>query len=110
MFSLSGVSGYGYNSFAQGAYCNNRVNGLQVMAMQSQEYTDKLIEQFEMAIAAGYNPNMVYEDVFSKVGCSEADLTDFDKVRLQQKVESMYRSNASHRQVNMAALKNSVDF
>lgn len=97
MFSLEAISSGGYNHFATGNMYNGKVNGMQTMIMQSQEYTDKLIEQFEMAIAAGYNPNMVENEVFDKVGCSLADLTDFDQQRLKTKVEQLYRSNKNYK-------------
>ena len=35
-------------------------NGFNMMIMQSQEDTDKLIKAFENAINAGYNPNIVH--------------------------------------------------
>lgn len=86
MFSMGGIN------FQSGAYYNCKMNGAQAMIMQSQEYTDKLIEQFGMAIAAGYNPNDIIDDVFNKVGCSDADLTNSDKQRLMRTVEKMYQT------------------
>ena len=97
MFSLGAINSSGYNHFATGNMYNGKVNGMQTMIMQSQEYTDKLIEQFEMAIVAGYNPNIVTDDIFNKVGCSLSDLTDFDQKRLKIKVEQLYHSNKNHR-------------
>lgn len=87
MFSVCGIN------FQSGAYYNGKMNGAQAMIMQSQEYTDKLIEQFGVAIAAGYNPNDVIDDVFNKVGCSDSDLTNSDKQRLMRTVEKMYQTN-----------------
>lgn len=90
MFKITG-------DFSNGAYSGGKINGFQVMAMQSQEYTDKLIAQFEKAIAAGYNPNTVSDDVFNKVGCRESDLTEFDKNRLKKKVEALWKAHHSYR-------------
>jgi len=72
------------------------MNGMNMMIMQSQEYTDKLIELFTNAINSGYNPNVIYEDVFSQVGCTEYDLTATDRLRLKKKVEAAMQSHHSH--------------
>lgn len=90
MFSVSAISSGGYNHFSNGAMYGGKVNGAQVKVMQSQEYTDQLIKEFEEAIAAGYDPNEVTSEVFEKVGCTSADLTDFDRQRLRATVENIY--------------------
>ena len=67
------------------------------LAMQSQQNVDILIKDFEQAIAAGYNPNVVIEQVFRNRGINENDLTDSDKRRLERKVEQIYQSYQTRR-------------
>ena len=67
-------------------------NGFNMMIMQSQEDTDKLIKAFENAINAGYNPNVVQDEIYRKVGVSPSDLTPEDRYRLTRKVESIYKA------------------
>lgn len=67
-------------------------NGFHMMIMQSQEDTDKLIKAFENAINAGYNPNVVQDEIYRKVGVSPSDLTPEDRYRLARKVESIYKA------------------
>ena len=64
---------------------------------QSQEYTDELIEVFESAIEQGYNPTVVYDNVFEQVGCNESDLTSVDKTRLIKKVNEMWKSKENRK-------------
>ena len=66
-------------------------NGFMNQIMQSQQDTDILIKDFENAIAAGYNPNEVRDDIFAKRNLSENDLTYNDKQRLIRKVEAIWQ-------------------
>lgn len=75
----------------------NKVNGMQTMIMQSQENLERVLPDFEAAIAAGYNPNDVKDQIFQKYNFTESDFTDFDAKTLVSKVEQMYKANRSHR-------------
>lgn len=93
MFHLVGMD------FSRGAdFPNtNKVNGMQAMIMQSQENLERVLPDFEAAIAAGYNPNDVKDQIFQKYNLTESDFTDFDAKTLVSKVEQMYKANRSHR-------------
>jgi hypothetical protein len=88
MFHLVGMD------FSRGAdFPNtNKVNGMQAMIMQSQENLERVLPDFEAAIAAGYNPNDVKDQIFDQYNLTDDDFTDFDAKLLVQKVEAMYRA------------------
>ena len=67
-------------------------NGFMNQIMQSQQDTDMLIKDFEEAIAAGYNPNDIRDEIFAKRNVSESDLTYNDKQRLIRKVEAAWKT------------------
>lgn len=66
--------------------------GFSHMLQQSDDNVNRLLREFRAAIENGYNPNVVYDEVFEKVGCTEDDLTESDKRRLKMKVEEMCRT------------------
>ena len=68
-------------------------NGFMNQIMQSQQDTDTLIQDFEAAIAAGYNPNDIKQQIFEARGMSEDDLTYNDKQRLIKKIEAAWKSH-----------------
>ena len=86
-----------FSTFNSSPYYNGKFNGADGYIMQSQEYTDQLISEFERLVAAGYNPNTVVEDVFDSVGVTESDLTEFDKQRLMRKVNAAWDAHQSRR-------------
>lgn len=65
------------------------LNGFNAMIMQSQQDTDKVIRELEVAVEAGYNPNIAFSQVLERCGVRERDLTDFDRQRLKRKVEQI---------------------
>ena len=68
------------------------LNGFNAMIMQSQQDTDKVIRELEVAVEAGYNPNIAFSQVLERCGVRErdlTDLTDFDRQRLKRKVEQI---------------------
>jgi len=67
-------------------------NGFMNQIMQSQQDTDKLIQDFEQYIKAGYNPNAVADKIFQNRGIRETDLTAADKKRLERKVEEIWQA------------------
>ena len=73
---------------------SGKLNGFNAMIMQSQQDTDKVIRELEVAIEAGYNLNVAFSQALDKCGVQEKNLTDFDKQRLRRKVEqiSKYKS------------------
>lgn len=86
-----------FSTFNSSPNYNGRFNGIDGYIMQSQESTDKLIEDFKQLIALGYNPNSIYEDVLRKNNIQESDLTDWDKARLKRTVEAAYAANQTRR-------------
>lgn len=90
MFDVTG-------NFKYGAYhpdCYSKVNGFQAMVMQEQEDADRVIECFLQAIAAGYIPTspIVQRAVFEKAGVDINDLDDFNKRRIEKKVNEVWES------------------
>lgn len=65
------------------------LNGFNAMIMQSQQDTDKVIRELEVAVEAGYNPNIAFSQVLERCEVRERDLTDFDRQRLKRKVEQI---------------------
>lgn len=61
--------------------------------MQSQQYTDQLIEEFELAISLGCSPRTIYPQIFDLCGINPSDLTDSDKKRLHRRVEQIYKNH-----------------
>lgn len=103
MFSLSAIQ-QPYpeqNQFKRGCYANTnkgiKLNGMQAMIMQSQYNLERVLSDFEVAIAAGLNPNDVKDQIFKKYKITDADFTDFDAKTLIKKVEAMYKSHQSRR-------------
>lgn len=67
-------------------------NGFMNQIIQSQQNADTLIKDFENAIAAGYNPNEIRDEIFAKRNLTEDDLTYNDKQRLIRKVEAAWKT------------------
>ena len=87
MFNITG-------DFSQGAYMNGQLNGFQTMVMQRQQDIDNVIRDFEVAVAAGYNPNLVQGEIFAKYGISH--LTAAESERITRAVEKAYHSKKGH--------------
>ena len=78
-----------HNAFSHGAYaCNGLLNGAQAMIMQSQESTDNVIESFEQYLNAGFGIEAALTQAYMENNVSENDLTDFDKERIERKIEN----------------------
>ena len=88
MFNLGsiGSSFYGHPQY------NGKVNGADFAIMHSQACIKMVIPEFENAIAAGYDPNIVKDMIFAKFSISEDDFTSSDRKLLQRKVEEIYQS------------------
>lgn len=94
MFSLNDI-GYNNKIFSYGVYSNeypDKINGMSVAVMQSAENADKVISDFEEAIARGVNPNNVIEEVLSRRGLTESDFTNSDILRINRRVEAIYKA------------------
>ena len=87
MFNVTG-------DFSQGAYMSGRLNGFQAMAMQRQQDIDNVISDFENAIAAGYNPNLVQAEILARYGITH--LTAAESEKITRRVEEIYQSRRSH--------------
>ena len=90
MFSINDIN------FANGVMSGNRVNGLEVMIMESSEKADNVINDFEKAFQAGMNPNNVLEGVLYERNYKESDFTNTDIVRINRKIDAIYKSNKGH--------------
>lgn len=93
MMTLHGLNAIDGITWEKGAYINNSnsFNGVQGMIMQSSENADNVIADFEEAIAKGYNPNFIIDQILENRGLTEADFTDSDILRINRKVESIYK-------------------
>lgn len=87
MFNITG-------DFSQGAYMNGQLNGFQAMVMQRQQDIDNIIADFEKAIAAGYNPNLVQAEILARHGITH--LTAAESEKITRKVEEIYQSRRSN--------------
>ena len=87
MFNISNIN------FTNGVYgLNGRVNGTEVMIMESSAKADNVIRDFEQALFAGMDPNQVIDEVLKNRHYSESDFTDMDINRINRKVESIYKT------------------
>lgn len=86
-----------FSSFNTTPSYNGKFNGADGYIMQSQESTDKLIQDIVRLIHFGYNPNVIYEDVLRKNHIQESDLTDWDKARLKRAVEAAWEASQTRR-------------
>ena len=85
-------------NFANGVYGNNgRVNGFEVMTMESAEAADKVIDDFAEIIKVELSPYAALDQAYERNNITENDLTDFDLQRVKRKVEAIYKSAAEGR-------------
>lgn len=95
MITLHGLNTIDGITWEKGAFFDNHINtfnGMQGMIMQSAENADNVIADFEEAIAKGYNPNLIINQILANRGLTEADFTESDILRINRKVESVYRT------------------
>lgn len=89
MFSVSDIN------FSNGVYSKGKINGAEVMIMERMQRLDVLVKDFERAIAAGYNPNYVKDEIFRKRGITESDLTKSEIESLEKRISAIYKSYQS---------------
>ena len=68
-----------------------KVNGFDIMIMESDEKRQKLENTFEQVIKAGHNPNDIQDYIYDKLGFGPNDLIESDKILLKTKVEELYK-------------------
>ena len=61
--------------------------------MQSDADANKVIELFEVAMRAGYHPLEVEQKIWQQSGVDPTSLTDFDKQRIELKVNEIWDMN-----------------
>lgn len=90
MFSITKVD------FSNGAYDGynpySKLNGMEVMILESHKKADDVIKDFESVLQAGMDPNQVIDKVLQDRHYSEHDFTDMDINRINRKVEAIYKS------------------
>ena len=72
-------------------------NGYMNYIMQSQQNVNTIIKDFENALSAGCDPNLVLQQVFEKRGIKEYDLTTTDKKKLERRVQEIYAAFQTRR-------------
>lgn len=72
-------------------------NGYMNYIMQSQQNVNTIIKDFENALSAGCDPNLVLQQVFEKRGIREYDLTATDKKKLERRVQEIYATFQTRR-------------
>lgn len=72
-------------------------NGYMNYIMQSQQNVNTIIKDFENALSAGCDPNLVLQQVFEKRGIREYDLTATDKKKLERRVQEIYAAFQTRR-------------
>ena len=66
---------------------------MDMMVMQSSADADRVIELFESAIMQGYHPNDIEQEVYRQAGVNPADFMQYDKEKIQRKVEAAYEAH-----------------
>lgn len=80
-------------NFANGVYASNgKINGIEVMIMESSAKADNVIHDFEQTLVAGMDPNQVIDKVLQDRNYSESDFTDMDINRINRKIEAIYKA------------------
>lgn len=70
--------------------------GIDYMVMQSSYDTDKIIAMFESAIRQGYHPVEVEQEIYRQAKVNPANLTSYDRQKIQRKVEEIYKSKEGY--------------
>lgn len=84
----------GQINFANGVYGNNgKINGMEVMIMESAETADKVINDFEEILKVELSPYAALDAAFEKNHVTENDFTDFDLERINKKVNAIYKDS-----------------
>ena len=65
--------------------------------MNSSEKTDKVIALFESAIAQGYCPELVEQEIYKQAKVNPADFTYADKERISRRVNEVWASKNNTR-------------
>lgn len=86
MFDIGGIN------FANGVYHNGMINGAEVAIMESSEKADKIISDFEKQFRAGTDPNFTLRKIMDDRNYRDSDFTDMDIVRINRKVEEIYKA------------------
>ena len=81
-----------FKSFLGNQGYNGRLNGTDVLIMQSELNVERCLSLFQQAIEQGYNPNDAKESIFNALKITDNDFTDIDAERLIEQVEKMYQS------------------
>ena len=77
------------------------IPGMDYYIMNSDYSADRVIALFESAAAQGYPPNAVEDEVFEQAGVNPADLTSFDRQRIQIKVNEIWETFCSGNRRNL---------
>lgn len=64
--------------------------GLECMIMQSDSDADRVIALFASAIAQGFNPTVVENEVYRQAGIDPADFNYLDREKIQNAVYKMW--------------------
>lgn len=64
---------------------------LKYQILQSHENLQKVLPDFQAAIDAGYDPNLVKDQIFAKYHITDSDFMDSDARKLIRQVEAMYK-------------------
>ena len=88
MFNVTGNFQYG----TYHADYPNKINGFQTMVTQQDMDAQRVIDCFEAAIAAGYNPNdgYVLSMVLNRAKVSINDLDEFNLKRIRKRVQEIW--------------------
>jgi hypothetical protein len=80
-----------FKTFNSSPYYDGRLNGYDVMIMQSDLYTNKIIEIFKERILNGENPNEIQDEVYAAAGVKDfnSDVLESDQRIIYEKVQKM---------------------
>lgn len=81
-----------FKSFLGNQGYDGRLNGIDVLIMQSELNVERCLPLFQQAIEQGYNPNDAKETIFNTLKITDNDFTDTDAERLIKQVEKIYQS------------------
>lgn len=74
-------------------FTTGRLNGYDVMIMQSHEYTDKIIDAFKSYIRnGGQNINEYQTYIYNELNINlDKDILESDQLRIKEEIEKFYR-------------------
>ena len=78
--------------FSNGVMAGNRINGIEVMAMQEAENADKIVNDFEQILQNEMSPYAAFEQALRNNNLTEDDFSTYEFEKLNRRVNAIYKA------------------